>query len=53
MFKSLAIASLVAGAAAFAPAQQGSSSVAAKAFADGMVGSEGVSEGKCLYIWLE
>ena len=32
MFKSLAIASLVAGAAAFAPAQQGASSTALKAF---------------------
>jgi hypothetical protein len=37
----LILASLVASAAAFAPAQQGASSSALKEFANGMVGSEG------------
>ena len=36
----LLLASLVAGAAAFAPAQQGASSSALKEFAGGMVGGE-------------
>ena len=36
----LLLASLVAGAAAFAPAQQGASSSAIKEFAGGMVGGE-------------
>lgn len=37
----LILASLIAGCAAFSPAQQGASSSALKEFANGMVGSEG------------